>query len=243
MRALLASFPLMAISAICMASPVTMKPIVLKKGSYLYEQCDKTQLSSCQCSVDISYHQFAGLKNGELLNTFVKEQANQAVTKEENNFACHGIPIDNIENGATNFTFSVEPYFENDDLFLVSYGTGYYGAGAAHPNSDGGIVMFDKRAGKILTNADIFIVNKLEALNDYILKQLKNNPDWYEPWDEEYRNVVSVRGVQGNAYIRYNRLKIDVHPSYPVYIDVEVPREFINHRTIRKLYKEPANDS
>ncbi len=229
---------IISVPIVCMASPATMETIVLKKGAYIYEQCDNSQ--SCQCGVDISYPKFSGIKNAELLNSFVKNEANKAVSNEENTFACSGTPIDDVENGATEYGFSANPHFENDDLLLVSYGTGYYGAGAAHPNSDSETIMFDKRAGKILTNADIFKVNKLEALNNYILKQLENNDDWYEPWDEEYRNVVSVRDVKGDIYIKGNRLRIDVHPSYPIYIYVEIPSEFINHQAIRKLYKEPV---
>ena len=240
---ILFSLFIIAVPAIGIASPVTMTEVVLKRESYLEEKCDDVRTPVCQCEVDISYYRFSGLKNINQINSIVKKNADRSVKLASGLLGCRGKIVDKLADLPTSsMEFRASKYFENNDLLLVSYGAGFYGIGAAHPNTvNDGIIIFDKHLGKILTNADIFSVDNLGALNDYILKQLKKDPDWYDPWDEKYLSVISKEEAIGEIYIRGNRLKININPSYPVNIEVEIPLEFIAHPAIRELYKEPAN--
>lgn len=241
MRTQLLSSALLFAPAVVMAAPVTVEQVVVSKGAYRYEHCEASQEIECQCSVDISYPRFKGLKNGDTLSAQIKKQAEAAAGEGWEHPACGGVPLKKVANGATQHNFGAEVMFENENIFQMHVGGWFYGATAAHGNPYGEPIIYDKQAGKRLSNSDIFYEQKLNALNQSILATLKKDEDWYEPWDERYNTVVSPTEVKGDIYIKDNRLKIEVHPSYPVYVDAEVPLEFIKHPAIRALYQEQKN--
>jgi hypothetical protein len=104
-------------------------------------------------------------------------------------------------------------------LISIKFNVGWYGAGAAHPNSYSVTLNYDLKAGKVLKLADLFKpgAKYLEALSKYSVKTLKaaerlDFPEGADPKEENYRSWnITKNGLQ----INFDDYQVTPHAAGP----------------------------
>lgn len=268
MRHVLASLLLLCPMVGHAATVLTHVPV--QQGSFLDKAClaaasddDEYEKNSCYCVADIAYPQVSGVKNEAALNAALKAKGMEASKGmgDSGGPACRGERMDDKAMPAAGINdeqFSGAIAFENDALLSIGFSYYSYGAGAAHGNPWSDALLFDKKAGHILTLADIVDVKKIPALNRHIYEELKHTDDSFLGGlcaDEEQNHSDSFCPAEPEAYVAekdalgylslsetglsvvFNVYAVGPYAAGP--IEVEIPEQFIVHPAIKKLYGAP----
>lgn len=269
MRYLLASL-LMMLPLAAQAVSVTLTEKTLQKGVWEDAECRHTELESemndpeyhstlkCLCAADIQYVVVSGIPNADTINAAILDKARASQNdgvEDTSQPACHGkkVPEPKDTAGHTQYMFSVEKSFENDQLLVLDLLSWSYGEGAAHGNGWSEALIIDKAAGAILAATDILDVSAYKALNQAIFEKLGTMEESFQGacqrdgtkgslcedsapayFSLSGRNIGSLFAGKEGLFIRFSPYAVGPYSSGD--IEVPIPEKFVKHPAIKKLY-------